>query len=164
MKAPINSIKHLINRSTIAIATGVLRNDIVADAVVAPAAAANTNVIQGCMIKAAYIEMWYVGAGTTGNIAAFTLTIEKLTGGQPLMTFTNSQNLSSYLNKKNILYTTQAINSSKIDGANPVPMIRGWIKIPKGKQRFGLGDRLVVNTASVGPGEVCGMFIFKEYR
>ncbi len=164
MRAPIvNSIKHMVNRSTVAIATGTLRNDTVVDAVAVAAAGANTQVTQGSVIKAVYVELWFVGSGTTGNISAFTMTIEKLSGGQPLMTFTNSQNLFVYPNKKNVLYTTQAINSTKVDGANPVPMIRGWVKIPKGKQRFGLGDRLLVNTASVGAGEVCGVFIYKEY-
>ncbi len=164
MVSPINSIKHIINRSITGIASGTILNLTIAEGVVAPAVATTSDVIQGAIIKAVYFELWYVGSGTTGNVSAFTLTIERLMGGMVDQTFTQSQNLSAYTNKKNILYTTQALNSSRIDGANPVPMVRGWVKIPKGKQRIGLDDKIMINISSIGSGDVCGIFLYKEYR
>jgi len=43
--------------------------------------------------------------------------------------------------------------------------MRGWYKIPKTKQRFGLGDRLVLQIASQGTDalDFCGFATYKEY-
>jgi len=61
------------------------------------------------------------------------------------------------------LYTTQGLTSEQ--NANAVPIIRQWFKIPKGKQRFGLGDQMVLNISAAQEGvENCGMFIFKEQK
>ncbi len=79
------------------------------------------------------------------------------------MTLAQSQNLGAYPNKKNILYTTQGILADANDGGPTIPLIRGWIKIPKGKQRMGLDDRIVVNITAVGALRLCGISTFKEY-
>ncbi len=164
MLAPINSIKHFVPQTDFAVATGTANNLTVVDAVVAPATGATYEVQEGAVVKAVWIELWLITDGSAGTHGTFTVTVEKAPGNlQP--TFTNMLNLMSYLNKKNILYTTQGILSSD-NVAQAVPILRQWIKIPKGKQRFGFQDRLLVNVAnSGGTGmAICGMFIYKEYR
>ncbi len=48
---------------------------------------------------------------------------------------------------------------------NSVPLFRGWVKIPKGKQRFGLGDEFIVAFESVGEAaQLCGFSTYKEYK
>lgn len=79
----------------------------------------------------------------------------------PAMTFTNSATLDSYSNKKNVLYTTQGLTPDA--NGNPIPFVRQWFKIPKGKQRFGLTDSLVLNiSANVEDVTHCGLMIYKE--
>ncbi len=164
MVAPINSIKHYVQQTNLVVASGAISNRFIVVGVVAPATASPGEVIQGAIVKAVYVELWLIGNDSTGVLTSFTLTVEKLSGGQPNQTFTNSQNLSAYPNKKNILYTTQGITSTVVDGANAVPVIRAWIKIPKGKQRIGLGDAIFINVAAVGVLRICGVYIYKEYR
>ncbi len=73
--------------------------------------------------------------------------------------------LHDYANKKNILFTAQGL-VTPTDGGQ-VPVLRGWYKIPKGKQRFGLGDRLFLtirnNNAAAIDINFCGLAIYKEY-
>ncbi len=164
MLAPINSIKHYVQHTDAVVASGAIVNDRIIDAVVAPANTKVDDVIEGAVIKAVYIERWILGEGAAAVPSQFTLTVEKLQGGQGFMTFTESQNLASYDNKKNILYTTQGIVGEASVGASTVPILRTWILIPKGKQRFGLGDELVCNIGFVTSGRRCGVETYKEYR
>ncbi len=164
MLAPINSIKHYVQHTDAVIASGAIVNDRIVDAVVAPAAASPNQVTQGSVVKAVYIERWILGEGAAAVPSQFTLIVEKTVAGQTLMTFTESQNLSSYKNKKNILYTTQGIVGEASVGASTVPIIRTWVLIPKGKQRFGLEDELLCHIAFVTSGRRCGIETYKEYR
>ncbi len=164
MLAPINSIKHYVQHTDAVIASGAVVTDRLVDAVVAPAASAPNQVTEGSVIKAVYIERWILGEGAAAVPSQFTLIVEKTSGGQGDMTFTESQNLSSYDNKKNILYTTQGIVGEASVGASTVPILRTWVLIPKGKQRFGLGDRLICTIGFVTSGRRCGIETYKEYR
>ncbi len=165
MLAPIVSIKHYIHQTLLTVTGGTVRNVTIAEAVVAPAAANAFDVVQGSVIKAVYVELWFVGTGSTGTLTSFNLTIEKTVGDQTDMTFTQSTNLGTYPNKKNILYTTQGNIGTFVDGTNPIPLFRAWIKIPKGKQRMGLGDNIMLNVNSVGSNSsICGFFTYKEYQ
>ena len=84
-------------------------------------------------------------------------------GTAPNATLSDITSMNSYANKKNILYTTQGVLGDT--NSNPIPAMRGWFKIPKGKQRFGLGDKLNLNITSLTADgmENCGIFIYKEY-
>ncbi len=162
MKAPINSVKHFIAHTELNIAAGGISVQPVIHAVSVNAITNTSDVREGCSIKAVFIERWLIGDEAAGVNSQFVLTVEKKREGEADMTNANALNLQAYLNKKNILYTTQGIVSSS-DGGNPIPVVRQWIAIPKGKQRFGLGDELHVNIAFVTKGTVCGIEIYKEY-
>ncbi len=164
MQSPINSIKHYVQQTLLGIPTGTIRNVTIADAIVAPAVTNTFSVNIGSVIKAIYVEMWYANNDVSTGQSTFTMTIEKLPANALVMTFTNSSNLSAYLNKKNILYCTQGVVTASVDGGNAMPMYRGWIKIPKGKQRMGQGDKIMLNVSSIGLGQICGFFTYKEYQ
>ncbi len=160
---PITTNKHFVPHPQSTITSGTILNKTVVSGVVAPAVANAFDVMQGSVVKAVYVEMWLFSIGV--NIeTSFNLTVEKVPASAVQMTFGQSLALGSYLNKKNILYTTQGLVGSRGSGS-PVPVIRAWVKIPKGKQRFGLGDKLLININSVGQSlQICGMIIFKEYQ
>jgi len=163
--APINSIKHYVHRTQGGISSGGISVNDVAKAVVAPAAATSFDVLQGSVLRAVHLEIWLIGSDTAGTIGQFDLTVEKLPSGLTAMTFTQSVNLGSYPNKKNVLYATQGNFGQAVDGISQMPLIKGWFKIPKGKQRMGLGDRIVVNVSATGESmNICGLFVYKEYR
>ncbi len=164
MLSPINSIKHFVARTNTGTTAGTTATLPVATAVVAPATASTDQVREGCVIKAVWIEMWVISDGTADNSTQCVMTLEKITGTGVNPTNTNMLNLQAYTNKKNILVTFQGLLTAKIAGANPMSPIRGWYKIPKGKQRFGINDRLVFNITTVAINmRSCGMFIYKEY-
>ncbi len=167
MVAPINTIKHYVHNSQGNIVAGTVNNLVLIDTVsVAAAGAAATDVEEGAVVKAIYVEWWIVNDGAASLTTQFTLSVEKLPTGNPLMTFTQSQNMGSYPNKKNVLFTTQGIIGSATTQA-PIPIIRNWVLIPKGKQRFGLGDRIVTNISNVAGADNlvrCGIATFKEYK
>jgi len=160
MVAPINSIKHYVPRASAVVLTGAIANDVLVHAIVAPATTFTSSVIQGAVIKAIYIERWFSSNEAIGSETQFVFTVEKKREDETAMTNAQALNLGSYPNKKNILYTTQGI----VTPGQSVPIIRQYILIPKGKQRFGLDDQLVVNTAAVGELQTCGISTYKEYR
>ncbi len=162
MLAPITSIKHYVHHPQSGVASGAVLTFSVATSVVAPASANAFNVVQGSVIKAVFIEFWVFSIGADVE-TSFTVSVEKIPSGLLPMTFAESINLGAYENKKNILYVTQGLVGSRGSGS-PVPIIRQYFKIPRGKQRMGLGDRIVVNLSSVGQTmQICGITTYKEY-
>ncbi len=159
----IQSVKHYVPQTDTAIASGARNVNVIADAVVAPAATNVFDVEQGSIIKAVWVEMWISLDGASGSRGTFTACLEKAPLGT-FPTFTNLLNLQSYENKKNIFYTTQGIINSDIDQGT-LAILRQWFLIPKGKQRFGLGDRLILSIANTSGDNMrnCGMFTYKEY-
>ncbi len=161
MRQIIQSIKHYVQVPLATIASSAIRTDDIVDATaVAAVGAATDEVEEGSIVKAVYIEMWiHANQAGSGSCQA---TIEKRPG-TATMTFTNASNLAAYPNKKNILQTFQGITPS--NATYPQIMFKGWVKIPKGKQRMGLGDKIVLNTAPISGGaQICGFFTYKEYK
>ncbi len=166
MAAPIQSVKHYVQTSSGNIASGVAEIISIVVAVSRIAGAVNsTDVIEGSIVKAVFIERWIIANAVSGNIAQFNMIIEKLSSGQVGPTFTQTQNLGSYPNKKNILYVTQGIVATDQVG-QPIPIIRNWVMIPKGKQRMGLGDQIIVTISNIATDTLqrCGISTYKEYN
>jgi len=158
----IQSTKHYVQHtiSTLATLTAITLVDVNARQLLS----VNTpdDVIEGSSVKAVFVEMWI--RGEVAN-SAIVMTFEKAAGGQPNATFTQlASGLGTYPNKKNVLYTTQGLVGEV--GTNPIPFYRAWVKIPKGKQRFGLNDQFRINIANIGSGSVdfCGLTVYKSYE
>ncbi len=162
--SPINSIKHFVPFTTASTASGAIRNTTLVDTVAKGAARALVaDVEEGAKVFGTYLEYWVNGDGAAGTNTQFTLVVVLLKSGAAAPTAANMANLHAYTNKKNILYTTQGVITS-VDNQS-VPLIRNRISIPKGKQRFGLGDSLnVVLFASGAAIQSCGIAVWKEFE
>ncbi len=160
MKPVIHSTKHYVQQSRSQVGTISVTTLDIAISVESTVANAVDEVAEGTLVKAVYVEMWILD---TANDGSFVLSFEKLPSGKADISFAAINALGVYNNKKNVLYTTQGLSANNAVG-NPVPIIRQWFKIPKGKQRMGLGDRLVLNIANNGLNdlEFCGFFTYKE--
>ncbi len=164
MLAPINSVKHYVGQPRFNIALGTSTTLEIANVVAAPVNTNREDVSEGSMIKAVHLEYWLIADGGPGTVTNFVMTIEKSPSNALDPTFADMLNLGGYANKKNVLYTTQGIVSGDEVG-QPIPVIRDWLKIPKGKQRMGQEDRILVTFATVEAlMQVCGMAIYKEYQ
>ncbi len=165
MVAPINSVKYYVQRAVTSVAGAGILNEVVVDAVVASAVSSSNEVLEGSIVKAVYVETWIIGEGASGIMSAFNVSVEKKPADATPMTNSQSLNLMVYPNKKNVLYTTQGLVASE-QGSNAVSILRQWFAIPKGKQRMGLGDQLMINFSNISTTSylICGFYTYKEYR
>ncbi len=160
MVAPIVTRKHYSQNSLFVVAAGVVLPVNFVTVVDRTLANLAFEVAEGSLVKAVYLEYWFTSDDAAQG--TFNITVEKAPSASPVMTFANSQDLDSYANKKNILYTTQGLVGPNVQV--PLPLIRQWIKIPKGKQRMGLGDIVRINIAAISNGmNGCGFVTYKEY-
>ncbi len=161
MRAPIHSRKHIRQISLSTALTGTRNSEILISAVAVTAKNTPTEVEEGAIVKAVYIELWTIGSSSnTFEIVCLCKRNNNL--GAP--TFTEMSALDTFAEKKNVLFTHQGLSSN--DGiTGPVRVLGGWIKIPKSKQRFGLGDLLSLGISSPSANDViyCGLAIYKEY-
>ncbi len=161
VKPMVHSTKHYHQMTLTTVSTGTKFSSNIAVAVESTTANLANEVREGSSIKAIFFEMWAIGSVSN---QFFTGIVSKLPSGLTAPTVANMADLFSYENKKNILYTTQGLASN--DGiAGPIALHRGWIKIPKSKQRFGLGDKLNFSISSRGSDDIilCGFATYKEY-
>ncbi len=160
MKPIIHSTKHTVQAPISQVTTGTAENLLIFTSVVSTGANLATEVEEGANVRAVFVEMWLQNQGDLGHSIVI---LEKLEQDQAGATFAEMGNLFSYNNKKNIFFTHEGLTANDAIG-NPMPIIRQWFKIPKGKQRFGLGDRLVLTISNPSANDLnrCGVFIFKE--
>jgi len=128
------------------------------------APSAPSHVAEGATVKACYVEFW-VSQDSSSVVGSYTVVLFKDPGNTSGMTAAQMAALHDYSNKKNILFTGQGLLTPN-DGGQ-VPVLRGWYKIPKGKQRFGLGDTMKIslrnNNLAANDVNFCGVVVFKEY-
>ncbi len=120
------------------------------------------HVNEGALVKAIYVEMWLTQASS--SVGSFTAAVYKAPRGVAA-TFAEMAALHDYANKKNILYTTQGL--SPANTVTILPILKFWVKIPKGKQRMGLGDKMFLsirNNNGTDDINFCGMSVYKDYR
>ncbi len=162
MKAPINSTKHYV-QVTLSSVSGVgVDNQVLVDGVNVTGANLAHEVIEGAEIKAVYVEFWLQNSAST--LGSFTVALLKTVGSQGLPSSGEILDLFTYEGKKNVLYTSQGLSPGNTTAL--IPVIRQWVKIPKGKRRFGLGDRLCFSIRNNTTDDLnyCGFAVYKEYR
>ncbi len=161
--APINTIKHYVHRANTGTASAVVVAIVVVDAV-SGAAANSFDVKEGSIVKAIHFDMWCLAQGASGTFTQLNLIIEKVPSNVASVTAAQIVNLGAYTNKKNILYSFQGVIGAEVDGQASLPMVPGWLLIPKGKQRMGLGDRVVLSFSPIGQtANTCGLMTYKEW-
>ncbi len=162
MRATINSTKHYVQVSLATILGGAALTTTIAQAVELGNVSAGSQfeVRAGAVIKAVFIEIWVRSSELSPGTALLSLVKTPTNQG---MTFAEQVGLHTYDNKKNVLYHTQGLTNDT--DAQAIPFMRGWFKIPKGKQRFGLGDKLILNISSQAAIDnvICGFMTYKEY-
>ncbi len=158
----INSEKRIVQTSLTQVTAGNVANVTLAIAKQDPLATSPQDVKVGTSIKAIFVEYWFIGSAA--QPPTVTATISKIPGGVPVPDALQMQDLNGWNNKKNILKTTQGFVGDS--NTNPVPLFREWIKIPKGKQRFGISDRIVLSVKAIVTDDVefCGVAVFKAYN
>ncbi len=163
MRAPIHSKKHIVQVSQGTIAQAAVEDTNLIVAKEQPSTVP-TEIEEGAIVKAIWIELW-LGNASTSVVGSYTTIVVKVPGGSNPADASEMAALHDYTNKKNILFTSQAL-VPPTDGGQ-VNVIRNWVKIPKGKQRFGLNDKLFITTRNNNSTAVsinfCGCAIFKEY-
>jgi len=161
LKAIITSNKHYVQKSLATVGASATVNVILAQAKDVPATGISTDIKTGASIKAVYVEMWVRSSEVSPGTVL--LSLIKVPGLGILPTFAELVSLHTYTNKKNVFYHTQGLTNDA--DANAVPFVRQWFKIPKGKQRFGLDDILVVAISSQAAIDnvICGFAVYKEY-
>ncbi len=161
--APLITIKHMVNLEKVGIASGAALNIELAQGVGQNLVTNPTDVVEGSQVKTVYIEIWLKSNASAGTDTKFQIILEKVMGAVAAITFVQMNNLMTYPNKKNILYSTQGVMGDLTTGS--LPIMRGWFSIPKGKQRFGLDDQLVLTISATGAEiERCGLIIYKEWK
>ncbi len=161
VRPQVHSTKHYVQFPFNQIAAGVIESNFAVISVDVLDKNLNADVEQGCTIKAIYIEFWLQNEG---NLSEFIATVSKNPENGTGPTFLQHADLMTYVNKKNVLYTTQGLTpNDAISG--PIAILRNYIKIPKSKQRFGLGDTLTINISNVSLSDLnrCGFCTYKEY-
>ena len=163
MKAIINSVKHIVQKTLTTVEEQTVNQTLIATVLDAQALIPS-DVAVGAVIKAVWLEFWLLGESAQPCTA--TWTFEKSVDLASSITQAEMQNLHDYTNKRNILKMGQGVIGDS--NSNPVPIIREWVKIPKGKQRFALGDRLKFTVSCIGQAdnglEICGFALYKEYQ
>ncbi len=163
MKAIINSVKHIVQKSLTVIQEQTVSALTVATAVTVEPSSP-PHVVVGAVVKAVFLEYWLMGESSQPCTATWIL--EKIQNSGASATQSQMQALDSYENKRNILKMGQGLIGDS--NTNPIPIIREWIKIPKGKQRFAQGDDLKFTVSVIGDAdngaEICGFALFKEYQ
>ncbi len=163
MLAPLITIKHMINIENAQVASGVANPIELVQAVAQADVAQFTDVVEGSLVKTVFLEMWIKSFAAAGEDTKFQLVLEKVPQNANPITFTQMNNLMTYPNKKNILYTSQGVIGDLT--TQSIPIVRQWFMIPKGKQRFGLGDELIVSvSATAAVIQRCGLCIYKEWK
>ncbi len=163
MKAPIHSKKHIFQIAQSTVAQAAIVNNLIIEANESPSTSPQS-IEEGAIVKACYVEFW-VSQDSASVVGSYTVMLLKNPGGNANPVAGDLAALHDYDNKKNILFTAQGLLTPN-DGGQ-VPVLRGWYKIPKGKQRFGLKDRLQLtirnNNVTAVDINFCGLAIFKEY-
>ncbi len=156
----VHSTKHYVQQSIGTSVPGTVTDTEVLKAVDVAAKDQVFEVEEGNSVKAVYFEMWLRSAATAA--ASFTFIIEKRIAGLLGPSVAEFAALGDYNNKKNVLYTSQGLVND-VD-STALSVIRGWVKIPKSKQRMGLGDSINWGLSAIGQSiNFCGFEIYKEY-
>lgn len=157
----VHSTKHYVQNSIATVVGGADLNLVILESVATADKVDPDHVEEGNSVKAIYFEQWIRSAEAAAG--SFVFTIEKIPAGGTFPSPTSMAALQDYDNKKNIFYTSQGLVND-VD-ADATPVVRNWLKIPKSKQRMGLGDKIILSLFAQGAIDLhlCGFATFKEY-
>ncbi len=160
-RAIVTSIKNSANYHVGT--SGTTGSAIIAKAVNTPLSTVSTDVSNGCIIKAVWVNISGCGLGGTGVLNDMNMYVIKSPGANiglpaPIAVGTSNE-------KKFVFKQWQFMIMRNQDGNLPFHW-EGWLKVPKRYQRMGTDDILYfvyANSASL-TGHLSAEFIYKWYR
>ncbi len=156
----VHSEKHYVQFSISTVTGGQADTLTLADAVSIDQKNAVSEVVEGNSIKAIFLELWARAGSTTP--ASGQMVVYKQIADSSNPSTTDMAALGTWDNKRNIFYTTMGLFNDQ--DADAIALFKGWIKIPKGKQRMALGDSLKLTVFSPTIDlQICGFVTYKEY-
>ncbi len=160
VRPTINSTKHYVQFSISTVTGGAVDTLQISNSVAVQNKDAVFEVQEGSQIKAVYVELWARAGSTTPSSGQ--MIIYKQPGSQADPSTVEMAALGNWVNKKNIFYTTMGLFNDQ--DADAIALYKGWLKIPKGKQRQGLEDSLKISvfTPTIDL-QICGFATYKEY-
>ncbi len=169
---PINSIKHIVEVSTLtaAVTNQVLTSFI--DGVDAYSLADSNGVPTGAKVFSTYLSLFVFSEG--GEVAAEIPLVDWYIIHNPgnawSSTFDTNNlptpgNTGTHKNKRHIIHTEKGLAGGGNASLAGVPMVfKGVIRIPKGMQRIGEDDRFTLCIRTNFISKVCFQFIYKHYK
>ncbi len=156
----INSIKNVVDATA---STGTTQGNIViAKATNTPLSTVNSDVSQGCIIKAIWMSIDVCGLAATGVLQRTAFFIIKNPGDN--LTEPSPFSVGTSNEKKFVFRQWQVMTMRNQDGNTPFHW-EGWIKIPKRYQRMGTDDTLLLrHEATTAAGHLSVQWIYKWYR
>ncbi len=153
---PINSVKNIVDQTSLAVAAGVTTSWLVGQTVNAYAGAVSDIPI-GAKVHSVYCFIQVQPQAAQGvcdfyfvkRPAGVVLPVPAVTGGDPA--------------RKYILHEEKGIPGIFNNGASPLTF-RGVIRIPKGRQRMAEGDDIRVQIRCSTAHDACAKFIYKFYQ
>ncbi len=155
----INSIKNVVDLTASTGTTTTARTIVLAKA--QPVNTNQSEVINGCVIKAVWVSIDFCGLAASGVLQRTAVYIIKnpganLTGPGAFVVGTS--------NEKKFIFKQWQIMTMRNQDGNPPFHWEGWLKIPKRYQRFGTDDKLdIVFECDAAAGHFSGQFIYKWY-
>ncbi len=156
----VTSIKNVVDKTASTGTTAALI--VLAKAVNTPLSTVNTDVANGCIIKALWLSIDVCGLDATGVLQRTAFYLIKNPGDNlnepsPFSVGTSNE-------KKFIFKQWQVMTMRNQDG-NPPFHWEGWIKIPKRYQRMGTDDTIILShVTSSAAGHLSLQTIYKWYR
>ena len=157
----VHSTKHYVQLSITPVLAGAKLDTVLVNSVTVGNKNVPNEVEEGNSVKAVFMEFWVRGSELSPG-SGISLCYKNPGGGTPFTT-TEIAQIHDAENKKNIFNFQQGLYND--NDADAIRVYGGWLKIPKSKQRFGLGDRLIFTLFAQGAIDllICGFATFKEY-
>ncbi len=156
----VHSIKHYVQFSIRTVTGGAVLTESLAAGVARDAVNLVNEVQEGSTVKAIYLELWVRAGSTTPSSGQLIVYKKQTDATNPSVA--DMAALGDWDNKRNIFYTTMGLFNDQ--DADAIALFKGWIKIPKGKQRFTIGDDLNFSIfAATIDAQICGFCTYKEY-
>jgi len=157
----VHSHKHYVQFSISTVIGGAADTLTIARSVAVQSKDSVEEVEEGSSLKAVYVELW-ARAGSTTPASGQMIIYKQIADASDPST-ADMAALGTWDNKRNIFYTTMGLFNDQ--DADAIALFKGWVKIPKGKQRMALGDEMKITVFSPTIDlQICGFSTYKEYK
>lgn len=155
-KRPINSVKNIVDSTAIGVA-GATNTVVTLASAVNAYTGAVTDVPIGAKVAGVYLFFQVACDATNANVDAY---VAKSPGALPVP---NPGATGGHVYRKYILHEEKGLPGTYTAGSAPLTY-RGYIAIPKGRQRFAEGDVMFLSIRGAQQYSSCVKCIYKFYQ